>query len=72
MTKKGVVLKHDFKEALKVCFPNKSSEQIDALLKTAEDEQPSSDHTKIEYKSLFNEVLWKFESNGKKNNFLLQ
>jgi hypothetical protein len=51
-----MIAKTDFKETLKSCFPSKSADQIEALVKVAEDELGSSDHSKIEYKHLFGEV----------------
>ena len=51
-----MIAKTDFKETLKSCFPSKSADQIEALVKVAEDELSSSDHSKIEYKHLFGEV----------------
>ena len=52
----GFISKTDFKEVLKTCFPNKNSGQLDSLVKVADDELGSSDHSKIEYKQLFGDV----------------
>ena len=53
----GFITKTDFKEILASCFPSKSSDQIDSLVKVADDELGSSmDHAKIEYKQLFGDV----------------
>lgn len=56
----GFISKSDFKETLKLCFPSKNSDQLDALVKAADDELGAGDHSKIEYKHLFGEVNLNF------------
>lgn len=47
--------KSDFKDGLKSCFPHKTPDQIDNLIKIIDEEMVTSDSSKIDYKSLFAE-----------------
>lgn len=49
--------KNTLRDVLKNTFKyNKSTDQIDYLIKTAEDELDSADSSRVEFKYLFNEV----------------